>query len=307
MQNSRLPLTRNIFSCLGSLIVLAFLAGCQAVSLTNLTPPSLPDNPSRIYTITLRVDAKSNQVNPGSMVPHIIIDGQNHVMAKSGSAQGLYEYEYHLPANRSELAYYFLVNYEATYDGRVEARETYSVINRITIASRYVLSLEANRGPVGSRISLLGRGFTPQDVINFEGTPVRTVYDSPTSISFFVPTLPPGRNYQVMLTSGAGQSPAGTFRIDASNLMVSPSSLTMRTGDLQVLTFSIANPAPAGGRLLDVTTDVPESVIMPELIVPAGQTSVSVNVQGGRPGSGSLFLKGYDAGEVTILVTVTAK
>ena len=35
---------------------LAMLAGCNDVTLTNLTPPSLTDNPSRIHTITLRVD-----------------------------------------------------------------------------------------------------------------------------------------------------------------------------------------------------------------------------------------------------------
>jgi hypothetical protein len=77
-------------------------------------------------------------------------------------------------------------------------------------------------------------------------------------------------------------------------------------GSSQNLTFSVPNPAPAGGLLLDITTDVPESVIMPEVIVPEGQTSVSVAITGGKPGSGSLFLKGYGSGEVTIAVTVAA-
>jgi hypothetical protein len=40
-------------------------------------------------------------------------------------------------------------------------------------------------------------------------------------------------------------------------------------------------------------------------VVPAGQTSVAVAVEGGKPGSGSLFLKGYGTGEVTIPVTVS--
>jgi hypothetical protein len=39
--------------------------------------------------------------------------------------------------------------------------------------------------------------------------------------------------------------------------------------------------------------------------VPEGQTSVTVTVQGGQPGNGSLFLKGYGAGQITIPVTVT--
>jgi len=52
---------------------------------------------------------------------------------------------------------------------------------------------------------------------------------------------------------------------------------------------------------------VPESVIMPEVIVPQGQTAVTVMVTGGKPGNGSLFLKGYGAGEVTVPVSVSAR
>jgi hypothetical protein len=46
---------------------------------------------------------------------------------------------------------------------------------------------------------------------------------------------------------------------------------------------------------------------MPEIIVPQGQTSVTITVEGGKPGTGSLFLKGYGAGEVTIPVSIGAK
>ena len=72
----------------------------------------------------------------------------------------------------------------------------------------------------------------------------------------------------------------------------------------QPLTFTLSYPAADGGQLLDVTTDVPESVIMREVVVPAGQTSVTVNVQGGRPGSGNLYLKGFGDGTIKIPVTV---
>jgi len=41
-------------------------------------------------------------------------------------------------------------------------------------------------------------------------------------------------------------------------------------------------------------------------MVPEGQTSVSVTVEGGKPGAGTLFLKGYGSGEVTVPVTVAA-
>ena len=167
-----------------------------------------------------------------------------------------------------------------------------------------VLSLVASRGPVGARIGVVGRGFTPQDKIYLDDNPARTTYESPNALSFFVPALPAG-NYHVMLGGSAGNSPVGTFHIDPSKVTVSPESLTLHTGEQQPLTFTVPNAAQPGGMLLDVTTDVPESVIMPEVVVPEGQTSVTIMVEGGQPGSGSLFLKGYDSGEVTIPVTVT--
>ena len=73
-------------------------------------------------------------------------------------------------------------------------------------------------------------------------------------------------------------------------------------------TFTQTSPAPSNGLLLDVTTDIPSSVIMPEVLVPAGQVSVSVPVVGGRPGAGSLVLKGYaGSGDLTIPITVSPR
>jgi hypothetical protein len=46
---------------------------------------------------------------------------------------------------------------------------------------------------------------------------------------------------------------------------------------------------------------------MPEVMVPQGQTQVTVNVEGGQPGSGKLYLKGYGSGEVTVPVTVSPR
>jgi hypothetical protein len=307
MHTNPISPARKIFFGLSALLALALLSGCESVVLTNLTPSSLPENPSQIYTITLRVTPKIQTIVPGSTKATIIIDGQNYEMKKSPLADGLYEFDYQLPAGRDELAYYFLVNYQTENANTLNPHDAYTELTHAHIVHRYVLALEVNRGPVGARVSVLGRGFTPQDIIYFDNTPTRTVFESPNALSFFVPALDPSRNYSVMLGSTAGNSPVGTFRIDSSSLNVSPSSLSLRVGEKQTLTFTVPNAAPPGGLLLDVTTDVPESVIMPEVVVPQGQTSVTVTVESGKPGSGSLFLKGYGAGELTIPVTVTAK
>jgi hypothetical protein len=307
MHTNRISLARKFIVSLSFALGLLFLVGCQGIVLSNLTPASLPENPSQIYTITLRVTPKSGAIIKNSIKPRLVIDGQVHPMNRSPMGENLFEFDYQLPAGRDEIRYYFLVNYQVEGNGTVTAGETYTGVSSASIVRRYVLSLEVNRGPVGSRISVLGRGFTPQDVIYFEGSPTRTVFESPNALSFFVPALPAGQNYKVSLGSASGNSPVGTFRIDSSSLTVDPSSLSLTTGERRDMTFTIPNAAPAGGLLLDLTTDVPESVIMPEVLVPQGQNTVTVTVEGGRPGSGSLFLKGFGAGEITVPVSVTGR
>ena len=305
MHTNRISPARKIIVWLTAALGLALLTGCETVTLTDLTPKSMAENPSHIYTFSLRVTPRSTTVT--GITPHIVVDGQSHGMKKSALGEGIYDFEYQLPAGRDQMAYYFLVNYAIEGNGTQTPQETYTKVEKIQIMRRYVLSLEVNRGPVGARISVLGRGFTPQDVVHFNGTPARTSYESPNSISFFVPPLEPSRNYQVTVNGAAGNSPVGTFRIDATTVSVSPTSLTLRSGERQSLNFSLPNAAPPGGTLLDITTDVPESVIMPEVIVPQGQTSVSITVEGGKPGAGNLFLKGFGQGELTIPVNVTGR
>lgn len=307
MQTSRLSPARKIILWLSAVVGLAALPGCQTVTLTNLTPPAIDENPSQIYTFTLRVTPRTNTVVANSIQPHIVVDGRSYNLQKSALGEGVYEFEYQMPAGREVVPYYFLVNYLVEGNSVRIPEEAYTDLQHAAIVRRKVLSLDANRGPVGARIGVLGRGFTPSDVILVDGTAARTAFESPTSLSFFVPALSPNRNYAVTLQSPAGTSPVGTFRIDSSTVSIMPTALNLRTGQRDMLTFTLPNPAPAGGTLLDVTTDIPDSVIMPEVVVPAGQTSVTINVEGGRPGTGTLYLKGYGSGEVTIPVTVSAR
>lgn len=327
MHTNRISPARKIILGLAATLALFLLPGCETVTLTNLTPASMPENPSQIYTFTLRVTPRTNTVMKSSIAPTVVLDGQSHRMNQSALGQGLYEFEYQVPAGRDEVRYYFLVNYAVEGNAVATPREAYIDVASAKIVRRYVLSLEVNRGPVGARISVLGRGFTAQDIISFNGTPAQTTMESPNALSFSVPPLEPNRNYQVTLSSASGNSPVGTFRIDGSGgsfggvvssasspvassggtVSVVPTSLTLRTGSQQTLTFTLPNAAPPGGTLLDISTDIPESVIMPEVVVPAGQTSVIVAVEGGRPGNGNLFLKGYSGGELTIPLSVTAR
>ena len=303
MYQNHLNRAKSLALSLGAALGLFLLTGCN-VGITNLTPGVLAENPSQIYTISTRITPKSINIIPSSLVVRIIIDGQSFPMRSSDLGNKIYDFDYQLPAGRTEIAYYFLVNYKYEQQGVIRDREEFTDVIRSKIVSRYVLSLETNRGPVGARISVLGRGFTANDTVSFDGTSARTVFDSANSISFFVPAVEAGRNYKVELIGAQGTSPIGTFRVDPTSLSVSPSELSLNRGQTQALTFTLSTPAPTGGLLLDITTNAPESVIMPEVVVPAGSTSATVAVTGGKPGSGTLFLKGFGSGEVTVPVTV---
>ena len=304
MHTKPLSLARKFLLGLAALLGLVLLTGCD-MALTRITPDSLPENPSQLYTITLRATPKAGSIIKDSITPFLVIDGQSHKMNKSPMGEDLYEFDYQLPTGRDEMAYYFLVQYQFDTSTRPHNQEMYTEIFHTKIARRYVLSLEVNRGPVGARVNVLGRGFAAQDTVYLDNQPTRTVYESPNSISFFIPAVPANHNYKVMLGGLSGNSFVGTLRVDPSNVQVFPTSLTLHSGEVQNLTFSLPYAATAGGLLLDVTTDVPESVIMPEVVVPAGQSSVSIPVQGGKKGSGNLSLKGYGpSGEILVPITV---
>jgi len=266
----------------------------------------VPQNPSQIYTITASFRPSSTQIITASIEPRIVIDGQNYKMTKSAVNGDVWEFDYQLPAGRTGASYYFICDYKLEGQTSDQPQEVYSDLQTMTIAGRYVIRSEATRAPVGSRVSVLGAGFTPQDVVYFDQTPTRTVFESPSSLSFFVPVITPGRNYRISVVGSGANLDVGTFRVDAISFQVTPAALTLRSGEQQALTFTIPTPAPAGGMLIDVTTDVPASVVMPEVMVSAGQSSVTVPVQGGKPGSGSLFFKS-SAGDTSVAVTVTGK
>jgi hypothetical protein len=320
MQNNRLSHARRIFLGLSALLGL-MLAGCQTPSITNLTPTSLPENPSQIYTISARINPKDSGYVQGTLLPSLVIDGQRLVLKKSTLGEDIYEIDYQVPAGRSELRYYFQINYQIQHaNGLTAPREDYTPLQVAQILSRYVLSIEANRGPVGSLVGILGRGFTPNDIVYFDETPVRTVFESSKSVGFYVPGLDANRNYRVSISSGSGQTPVGTFRIDgpvgseststgfsapnAGALIVTPSIVALKKGEKSVITFTSPVTASAGGLLIDVTTDIPESVIMPEVVIPQGSNTTSITIEGGRPGTGHLFIKGPGVKELTVPISV---
>ncbi|MBT5901178.1 MAG: cell surface protein [Opitutaceae bacterium] len=304
MEKNRIFQARRIWQWLAAVAALTFFTGCDELTITNLTPSQLPANPSQIYTFSAKFHPKSRGFVDSSLDPQIVIDGKIHRMDPSPVGGHIYEFDYQLPAGRTEVTYYFLATYDISFSGNPTMREAYSPVTTATLRSRAVLSMIANRGPVGARIGVVGQGFTAEDTVTLNGQPTRTVFESNNSLSFFVPAIPPGRNYQVAVVGPTNSHAIGTFRVDPLGLEVFPSALDLSQGQTQTVTFTLPQAASMGGLLLDITTDVPDSVIMPEVVIPAGSNSVSVPVQGGLPGSGSLYLTGFGGGEVVIPISV---
>jgi len=131
-----------------------------------------------------------------------------------------------------------------------------------------------------------------------------TRYFSPNSLQFTVPAIEGGKSYDVALRTGNGDLLVGSIHVDASALQVLPASLDIISGGKSLLVFSISNEAPVGGLPVTIRTDIPASVIMPEVLIPEGARSTSVTVEGGRAAAGKIVATAPGYESVTIPVSI---
>lgn len=263
------------------------LAGC-APRITNLTSEQIPQNVSGIYTMTMTVSSEDGSIVDGSYAPEIVIGGSREPMRRSELGPRTFEYDFAMPEGISEARYYYILNYDVNYSGTESPRQITSDLYQFQLTNRYVITMESNRGPVGASIPVVGRGFSEFDTIMIGGIDAETIYASPQSLNFIVPALPSGEAYPVELVSGNGYIPIGYFQVDGSKLKVYPESISISSGERTVIIFGIDSVAPEGGLPIDVTTDRPECIIMPEVLIPAGAQTVSVPIEGGQGGVGML-------------------
>ncbi len=297
---------KNIISFCASIAVL-LLTGCSG--LTNLTPERVPENSSRVYTLTMSAYINDGAVIKDTIKPYIVIDEQVIPMkeVKDMKHDRLYEYDYTLPKGRKSAKYYFLLKYQVSnnIDGVNKNREMKSpTVYTLEPASRYIVNMQNERGPVGSSIAVLGRGFDKQDVIRVGGVDADTEYLSRSTLSFVVPPLKSGKTYDVELVGEKGEMWIGAFRVDTAKMGVSPSEINMNGGDLTTMIFNIGFSAPKGGYPIDVKTNIPSSVIMDEVVVPEGQSSVSVTLKAAAAGRGALYINGLGFEEKVVPVSI---
>lgn len=299
---------KSFLSLLTLLLAVLFLAGC-AKAVKNLTPSEFPENPSNIYTLSVEIREKKDLgVVKDSLRPKVVIDGESRLMSRSPLGDNIWDYEYKMPSGRRNAVYYFDIEYEV-YGSKSARTKSITLpkdgLLKFTLVNRYAVTLDAKRGPVGSKIGLIGRGFNPSDQVFVGGQLTNSEYFSPNALSFFVPSLPAGNPYNVSIQGESGEIIVGSFRVDSAQMQVLPSNVNVVSGGRATLIFSIPNEAPASGLPVEITTNIPDSVVLPEVTIPAGSNSVSVPLEGGAPGIGVLYVEtpGYSALEVPISVS----
>ncbi len=289
-------------------ILMLGLTGCLK-TIKDLTPTEFPQNPSNIYTLVLEVHEKDLGIVNGTLSPKVVIDGESHQMVKSQSlGTNHWEYEYTMPRGRRNAVYYYEIEYEVfSPNGRKQKSITQPKdgLSKFSLVNRYIVNLESTRGPVGASIGINGRGFSQNDQIFVGGTPASAQFYSANNMNFVVPSLPAGKTYDVKVRGERGEMTVGSFKIDPAMMSVTPASLMIKSGARATLIFSIPTAAPAEGLPVTITTNIPSSVILPEVSIAGGDRSVSVPLEGGDTGIGVLYVEtqGFAPVEVPIEVT----
>lgn len=300
----------NTLSTLSKSILLSaslcFLTSCNQPSFINLTSGNLSQNPSGIYTLQTELEIQDRQVKQDTIEVFAVVGGDTFPMVKDPVNPFLWSCDYKLPQGFDEATYYYLAKYSihGTTSGS-SPKEVKSDLQVFRLENRYVGNLASYRGPVGVEIAVQGRGMTKYDSITLGGSKATTRFLSENELRFTVPALPSGIDYPVQLIGGPhGALDIGNFRIDESVLGVVPSSLEIKSGDSATLLFKIDFEAPEAGLTIDVKTNIPSSVIMPEATISQGNKTVNIPIRGGEPGEGKLVVTapGYQPVEVPLRV-----
>lgn len=283
-----------------------FFAACS--SITNITPDTVPENPSRTYTLSMSAYINDGSIIQKSIDPIVVIDGTPRKMKAVSELEGkrFYEYEYTMPTDRQEAKYYFTLKYKSDMgsNGIVEKQIFSRDVYKLQPATRYVMSLQYDRGPVGAVIPVLGRGFDKLDKVYIGGVLADTKCISRTTLNFTVPSLQAGQSYDVEVRNNVTSIWVGQFRIDSGNLLVSPAQINIESGESLNMVFDLGFKAPEGGFEIDVKTNIPSSIVMPEVVVPTGKSSVVVPVKFTVPAKGALYINAKGFNEKIVPISV---
>ena len=297
------PMIKAIFSQASKGLLLLSLAGCSQ-TLTNVTPQIAQRNPSNMYRFTTRCNVDPGKVIPGSFQIDLIIDGERHPLQMETLTPAFYFYDHTMSMDRTNAKYYFELNYQQNNRGKLKNFVVKTPLSEFQIQERCCFCLDNERGPVGAEMKVLGRGFSEGDRVILGEYNAPTSYISENVLSFQIPPVIAGKTYPVYTLCNGDKNFVGNLLVDNSRFSVEPKSLELSKGEKTDLLIE-ASCTLNTDLYVNVTTDIPDSVIMPEVRIHAGESSTHVTIEGGESGKGSLFIaaQGFDELEVPIQIT----
>lgn len=296
------PILKSIFLNSGKGIFLLGLAGC-AQTLTNVTPKLAQRNPSNLYRFTTQCNLSESKVIPGTFKPILVIDGKEFPLVRDELTPSFYYYDHVLDANRTDAKYYFQLTYQQNNRGKVRSYIKKTELESFKISERCCFSLDNERAPVGSEVRVLGRGFNEGDRIVLGECEAQTSFLSDNVIAFQIPNVIPGKTYPVYSICNNEKNFVGNLLVDCNHFTVTPDRIELMKGEK--IDFTVACNKPVNEDLyVNVTTDIPNSVIMPEVKIPSGSDQVTVTIEGGDAGEGHLYVSAQGFEEVTTSIRV---
>jgi len=297
------PMLKSIFSFTCKTLLILSFAGCSK-TLTNVTPDDAQRNPSNLYRFTTQCNIRMNKIIPETLKLSLVIDGEKFPLKPYELTPSFYYYDYFLDSTRTDAKYFFEACYTTNNRGNRVERCDKTPLAKFKIKEHFCSCLGGERAPISAEVKVLGQGFTTGDLIQVGEYNAVTHFISENVLSFQVPNVEAGKFYPVYFISNGEKNFIGNLLIDQGLLSVDADSIELSTGDKEELTIHSSLNAGPGGLYVNVTTDIPNSVIMPEVVIPEGENSVSVEIEGGDAGEGHLYIsaKGFNEVELPIVV-----
>lgn len=285
--------------CLSAL----FLSGCQPTC-KNLTPAQGSQNPSNTYTMRLLTDVRTPNLMENSVASSITINGSTHSMKQDASHGDVFYYDYRMPEGQNYVSYYYTVHYKTKQGGATKEHKIVSDIQKFELINRYTHNLEYDRGPVGTELTLSGRGFTPNDCIKLGNHPVPTRVVSSALIRFSIPLLEADKAYTVRIENENSSLHIGSFYIDASPVYADRDLIELNSGETCLLSLHTDISPLSVDVPFSITTDVPDAIAIGDMVLKAGQTEAQLTIKGLARGQGTLFIEAKGFKELALPLIV---
>jgi len=94
-----------------SMLVL-LLVSCASSLITNLTPTTLPRNPSGQYLVEMKLDTTQQSLRPQSITPCVLAGFDSYPMRPTLKMANRWEALIPVPADKDAVVYHFKVDYE---------------------------------------------------------------------------------------------------------------------------------------------------------------------------------------------------